>query len=94
MRSLRNMLERYPEVLPEGRLASGFNPTLAGAEGRAWVSAGHYGLDQGIVLMMIENHRSERIWQLMRENPYIRAGLHDAGFRGGWLQQPSRRGAR
>jgi hypothetical protein len=44
--------------------------------------------------MMIENHRSERIWQLMRENPYIRAGLHDAGFRGGWLQQPSRRGAR
>ena len=72
MHSLRSMLERYPEVLPEGRLASGFNPTLAGADGRAWVSAGHYGLDQGIVLMMIENHRSERIWQLMRDSVHSR----------------------
>ena len=93
MHSLQNMLERYPEVLCGGRLASSFNPTLAGADGRAWVSTGHYGLDQGIVLMMIENHRSERVWQLMRENPYIRAGLREAGFRGGWLEQPSGGGA-
>jgi hypothetical protein len=94
MRSLRNMLERYPEMLPQGRLASGFNPTLADADGRAWVSAGHYGLDQGIVLLMTENHRRETIWRLMRENPYIRAGLHEAGFRGGWLQQSPVGGAR
>ncbi|HET7064295.1 MAG TPA: glucoamylase family protein [Rudaea sp.] len=94
MHSLRNMLERYPEALPGGRLTSGFNPTLAAADGRAWISAGHYGLDQGIVVMMIENHRSERVWQLMRENPYIRAGLHGAGFRGGWLRQSMGRGAR
>jgi hypothetical protein len=93
MHSLRNMLERYPEALPGGRLASSFNPTLAGADGRAWVSAGHFGLDQGIVLMMIENHRSEQIWRLMRENPYLRAGLCEAGFRGGWLQQASGGGA-
>jgi hypothetical protein len=86
LHSLRIMLERYPEVLQDSRLASGFNPTLAGAEGRAWVAAGHFGLDQGIVFLMIENHRSERVWQLMRANPYIRAGLQGAGFRGGWLQ--------
>jgi len=86
LQSLRNMLERYPEVLQDSRLASGFNPTLAGAEGRTWVAEGHFGLDQGIVFLMIENHRSERVWQLMRANPYIRAGLHGAGFRGGWLQ--------
>jgi hypothetical protein len=86
LQSLRIMLERYPEVLQDSRLASGFNPTLAGAEGRAWVAAGHFGLDQGIVFLMIENHRSERVWQLMRANPYIRAGLQGAGFRGGWLQ--------
>jgi hypothetical protein len=94
MPAVRSMLARFPEVLPEGRLASGFNPTLADAEGRAWVSAGHYGLDQGIVVMMIENHRSQRIWQLMRESPYIRAGLRGAGFRGGWLKQSSGGGAR
>ena len=92
MHSLRAMFERYPEVFAQGRLASGFNPTLGAGDGRAWVSAGHYGLDQGIVLVMIENHRSERVWQLIRANPYIRAGLHAAGFRGGWLQHSSRGG--
>jgi hypothetical protein len=93
--TVRHMIARYPEILQEGRLSSSFNPTLTGATGSAWVSAGHFGLDQGIVLMMIENHRTQRIWQLMRECPYIRNGLHSAGFRGGWLQQsPSIDGAR
>ncbi len=86
--TVRSMLERYPEILSADRLASSFNPTLCDAGGRAWVSAGHFGLDQGIVLMMVENHRTERIWQLMRACPYIRDGLHRAGFRGGWLPHP------
>jgi hypothetical protein len=91
--ALRNMLARYPEMADEGRLASGFNPSLTGADGRAWVSAGHYGLDQGIVLMMVENHRSGLIWRLMRDCPYIGTGLHCAGFRGGWMQPSSHAGA-
>jgi len=57
------------------------------------VSPGHYGLDQGIVFMMIENHRSERIWQLMRGCRYLGDGLRNAGFEGGWLQQPAAGGA-
>jgi len=81
----RNMLQRYPEMLSAQQYASSFNPTLASADRGAWVSAGHFGLDQGIVLMMIENHRSELIWRLMRDCPYIGAGLRCAGFRGGWL---------
>jgi hypothetical protein len=92
--TLRNMMTRYPEMFPDGRFSSGFNPTLRGADGRAWVSAGHYGLDQGIVLMMIENYRTQRVWRLMRECPYIRDGLHRAKFRGGWLQQPIAREVR
>ncbi len=35
--------------------------------------------------MMIENHRSQLIWRLMRKCPYVRTGLRCAGFRGGWL---------
>ena len=81
----RNMHLRYPEMLSGSRYASSFNPSLTGADGRAWVSPGHFGLDQGILVMMIENHRSGLIWRLMRECPHIRAGLRRAGFRGGWL---------
>ncbi|MEO5559031.1 MAG: glucoamylase family protein [Dokdonella sp.] len=81
----RHMRERYPEMLPAQQYASGFNPSLADDDHTAWVADGHFGLDQGIVLMMIENHRSGRIWRLLRGCPSVCAGLRRAGFRGGWL---------
>jgi len=82
----RTMMRRYPEMLAADRYASSFNPTLASAGQGAWVSAGHFGLDQGIVVMMVENHRTELIWRLMRSCPHVVTGLRRAGFRGGWLQ--------
>ena len=92
--AVRNMIGRYPEMLAGQQLASGFNPTLAGSDGRAWVSPGHYGLDQGIILMMIENHRTQLIWRLMRACPHVAGGLRRAGFRGGWLRGRFRNGSR
>ena len=92
--ALRNLMLRYPQMVTDGRLASSVNPSLLDAAGCAWVSAGHYGLDQGIVLMMIENHRSGWLWQLMRGCGYLRDGLRAAGFGGGWLSTAARAGAR
>ncbi|WP_295952612.1 glucoamylase family protein [Rhodoferax sp.] len=66
-------------------LASGFNATVRTAAGEPWVSEGRFGLDQGLLVLMLENHRSGLVWQLLRSSPYIRAGLQRAGFRGGWL---------
>jgi hypothetical protein len=83
--TVRAMYGRYPQMRPDHRYASSFNPGVIDAGGQIWVSAGHYGLDQGIVTMMIENHRTQLIWRLMRECPYIVAGLRHAGFTGGWL---------
>ena len=85
---LRSILDRYPEVLSEGRLSSGFNPGVSDAQGRVWISPGHYGLDQGIAVLMLENHRSGMLWSLMRDCPYLRDGLGRAGFTGGWLDAP------
>jgi len=84
LRTAGCMLQRYPEMFRE-RYASSFNPTLVRSDGKAWVSRGHYGLDQGIVVMMIENYRSELIWRLTRSCSYISTGLRRAGFRDGWL---------
>jgi len=39
---------------------------------------------------MIENYRDDFVWKVMRKNPYIRAGLERAGFRGGWLEKPAK----
>ena len=85
LKAARNMQQRYPEMRSEQQYSSSFNPSLENAEGRAWVSPGKFGLDQGIVLMMIENHRTQMIWRLMKDCPHIGAGLRRAGFRGGWL---------
>ncbi len=50
-----------------------------------WVSRWHFGIDQGPIILMIENHLSGMPWRLMRECPYIAGGLRRAGFTGGWL---------
>ena len=67
--------------------ASGFNATLreAGDGTGGWISGGEFGLDQGMIVLMIENARSGLPWQLGRACPYIRIGLRRAGFRGAWL---------
>jgi hypothetical protein len=64
-----------------------FNPTYPGQRGNehGWVSPWHYGLNQGPIVMMIENYRSQMLWQLMQHCPYLVTGLRRAGFTGGWL---------
>lgn len=65
-----------------------FNPSHPGNSGNPygwWVSPWHYGLNQGPIVLMIENYRSGLLWQLMRRCPYITSGLRRAGFDGGWL---------
>ena len=37
------------------------------------------------IIAMVENYRSGLVWQLMRDCPYIGAGLRRAGFTNGWL---------
>ncbi len=60
-------------------------PVDAGLDDDIWVNDQYLGIDQGPILIQIENYRSGLIWQLMRENEHIRRGLTRAGFTGGWL---------
>ena len=55
--------------------------------GVGWFDTDYLGIDQGPIIAMIENYRSDLIWKTMRKNPYIVAGLKKAGFTGGWLTQ-------
>ena len=53
--------------------------------GKGWYDTDYLGIDQGPLLAMIENHRSELIWKTLRRNPHLVRGLRRAGFSGGWL---------
>ncbi len=65
-----------------------FNPSHPGLPGNPygwWVSPWHFGINQGPIVLMIENYRTELLWSLMRQCPYIVKGLKRAGFINGWL---------
>ena len=53
--------------------------------GKGWFDTDYLGIDQGPILVMAENHRSELVWEHMRRHPAIVRGLRRAGFAGGWL---------
>jgi hypothetical protein len=77
---------KLTESNPYGFKAT-FNPTYPERSGNpfGWISPWHYGLNEGPVFLMIENHRTGLLWQLMRDCPHVAAGLRRAGFGGGWL---------
>ena len=65
-----------------------FNPSHPGTSGNPygwWVSPWHFGINQGPIVLMIENYRTEFLWRLMQKCPYIVTGLRRAGFTNGWL---------
>jgi hypothetical protein len=83
------ILDTYPNLLLDGRFPGGFNPTVEGKGPEGWVDDRSVAIDQGIVVMMVENDRTGLIWNLMRQSPVIRKGLELAGFTGGWLDDKS-----
>ena len=93
--ALIEMRERYGDALftRYGFLDS-FNPTFVFdvpvQHGRVlpelgWVNGDHLGIDQGPIIGMIENYRTDLVWDVMQTNPHIVRGLCRAGFAGGWL---------
>ena len=52
-----------------------------------WFDIDYLGIDQGPILLQVENYRSGFVWNLMKRNPYIVTGLKKAGFEGGWLER-------
>ncbi len=63
-----------------------FNPTFE-VEGSqcGWVSPWYFGIDQGPLILMIENYRTGLLWSVSKRSPYIVEGLRRAGFHDGWL---------
>jgi len=72
-----------------------FNPTYpdASRNRHGWVSPWILGLNQGPIILMIENFQSALIWTCIKTCAPIVDGLRRAGFRGGWLEKDAPRGA-
>ncbi|MDR2556144.1 MAG: Ig-like domain-containing protein [Bacteroidales bacterium] len=47
---------------------------------RNWVATDHIAIDQGPIVVMIENYRTGLLWNLFMQNTDIQAGLNKLGF--------------
>lgn len=93
--ALRTMKKRYgKQIYGQYGFVDAFNPsyhpTDAHNKGKQefWADDTYLGIDQGPILLMIENWRSQLVWKIMKRSPIIRRGLLQAGFQGGWLKDP------
>lgn len=93
---LKAMKARYGTgIYTEYGFMDSFNPTLTRRDGRlqhgrivpdvGWVDGDYLGIDQGPIVIQIENHRTDAVWKRMRGEPNIVRGLKRAGFTGGWI---------
>jgi len=48
--------------------------------GAQWWDTDELGIDQGPIVLMIENYRNQRVWKLFMNNPEVQVGLQRAGF--------------
>ncbi len=92
--ALAEMKRRYgQDIYGSYGFVDAFNPSFHLQTGlrsgkvvpMGWVDDVQLGIDQGPIVLMIENWRSGFVWDVMKRNPHIRRGLQRAGFQGGWL---------
>ena len=85
MDGIRAVLKTYPDALNNGQFVGAINPSLPGPTKTGWVAPACFGIDQGLVVMMIENARTGLIWELTSNSAMFKKGLKKLGFSGGWL---------
>ena len=74
--TLMNIHSKYSKngLWSEYGLLDAFNPTLN------WFNPEYIGIDQGPIIIMIENFRSGLVWDYFMKDPLIQKGLKKLGF--------------
>ncbi|MFW6290035.1 MAG: glucoamylase family protein, partial [Mariniphaga sp.] len=66
--------QRGQELFGQYGFYDAFNDNLE------WVAENYIGIDQGPIVVMIENHRTGLLWELVMQDPDVQAGLDTLGF--------------
>jgi hypothetical protein len=86
--TIRHLQRVHPDTKSAYGFLGSFNPTFPARHGRGWIAMRYLGLNEGPIVLMIENHRTGLLWRLTKRCPSLVTGLRRAGFRGGWLDEP------
>ncbi len=75
MKALRHFYEKLGDkIWSEYGFVDAFNET------KNWTAASHLAIDQGPIIVMIENYRTGLLWKLFMSCPEIQKGLKRLGF--------------
>lgn len=86
--ALKAMRDHIPGLWTKYGYLDAFNQSyITDRTPNGWVDHDYLGIDQGPIIIMVENLRSELVWNVMKKNQYIVKGLQRAGFTGGWLEK-------
>jgi hypothetical protein len=55
-------------------------------ESQSWVADSHLAIDQGPIIVMIENYRSGLLWKLFMSAPEVQRGLRKLGFESPYIK--------
>jgi hypothetical protein len=86
LRALRHFLTAHGE-----RVWGRYGFVDAFCEQRDWVANTFLAIDQGPIIVMIENQRSQLLWKLFMSIPEIQTGLARLAFTSPWLTGSGRR---
>lgn len=76
MRALRHFYEKLGH-----KIWSEYGFIDAFSEQQNWYAGSHLAIDQGPIIVMIENHRSGLLWRMFMGCPELKKGLGELGFR-------------
>ena len=73
--TIHNMWNTYgPQLWTQYGFRDAFNLTVD------WWDTDIIGIDQGPIIIMIENYRTGKVWETFMKSPYIQTGLQRIGF--------------
>jgi len=86
MSTLRHFLKQHGT-----RIWGPFGFFDAFCEQRNWFSEVYLAIDQGPIIVMMENHRTGLLWKLLMGVPEVQTGLRKLGFSSPYLDRPNDR---
>jgi hypothetical protein len=75
MKALRHFYDNLGD-----KIWSEYGFTDAYNESQNWYATSHLAIDQGPIIVMIENYRTGLLWELFMKDPEVQAGLKKLGF--------------
>ncbi len=75
LNALRYFYQQREWLLGPAGFYDSFSPEFGN-----WVAEAYLAIDQGPIIVMIENHRTGLLWQLFMQNEEVRSGLEKLGF--------------